>query len=471
MRRAGDRIRPACRLRPPPTASSSVPSCTQQRAKASSVSTLQSSPCEAMTAPEFLFGELFGIRAWRTHLVEQHKHRLADPAQHLDLGGDVAGVARMLGGVHEIQHNVRGRARRTHRLLAAPERAVTMPVPDLAQQPADRVVGQAQALHQSRRVAEARRVPQPQCIAGRGFEQQVQLREFGDMRRVAHLPTSRPSRVRASVVLPLLVCETRTSSTIGVAGWRHAAAPRRGPRLRSACRRSGAVRSTSATGKPRSAASARHAALRSCRRSSPPTPRRRAYGPVSRTTASGVSIDWRSVSRKRPWFSCSGVADALNTASCQREVVLAPRQTARRRLLVAERHARAQRESRRVAEQMPRQRLKAGHRRLVERVAVGHDANARTDGAKTPARGESRAPRVERKRGREPAFAPRGPDGQQQSRHDHRQAGGHRVQMDPRSGIAAALPPVMRIASIASTDGNGMPRSFAAGPSSVARNA
>ncbi len=123
----------------------------------------------------------------RADLVQQHDDRLADPAQHLHLERDVAGVVRVLGGVDEVQHGLRAVARRAHRLLAAPEGTVAVAVPHFAQQPAERVVGHAQPLHELRRVAEARRVGQAQHVAFGARQQRVRLGDVGDVRRVAHL--------------------------------------------------------------------------------------------------------------------------------------------------------------------------------------------------------------------------------------------------------------------------------------------
>ena len=50
--------------------------------------------------------------ARRPHLVQQQQHRLADPAEDLHLGLDVAGGGRRLGGVDQVQHDVGSRRAR-----------------------------------------------------------------------------------------------------------------------------------------------------------------------------------------------------------------------------------------------------------------------------------------------------------------------------------------------------------------------
>ena len=92
-------------------------------------------------------------------------------AEQLHLGRDVAGRLGRLGGVDEVEHHVGLVAHVAHRLLAGPERPVAPAVPDLAQEPADRLLDLAQALHQAHAVAEAGRVPEQQPLAFGRLEQ------------------------------------------------------------------------------------------------------------------------------------------------------------------------------------------------------------------------------------------------------------------------------------------------------------
>ena len=127
-------------------------------------------------------------------LVQQHDHGLRRPAEDLHLGVHVAGAGRVFAGVDEVEHDVGLVAHVAHRLLAAEERAVHVAVPDLGQEPADRVAAELQALEQPRAVAEARRVPQPQFVALRRVDQHVGVRGLGDVRRVAHFADVTPQQ-------------------------------------------------------------------------------------------------------------------------------------------------------------------------------------------------------------------------------------------------------------------------------------
>ena len=139
-----------------------------------------------MPAPALEIGVGRAI-ARRAELVQQHDDRLAGPRQQLHLGRDVAGCFRRLGGAEQVEQHVGLVAHVLQRLLGGPERAVAPAVPDLADEPADRVLGLAQAPHQPHAVAEARRVPELQPVALRRLQHRVDFGELGHVRRVADL--------------------------------------------------------------------------------------------------------------------------------------------------------------------------------------------------------------------------------------------------------------------------------------------
>ena len=231
-----------------------------------------------LRAPTLTLGFFLGMRARRSDLIQQHEHRLVEPAQDLRFGGQITGIAWRFRGVHEIEDHIGGRACGAYRLLAAPEGPVTVPIPDLAQQPADRIVGGAQALHQARGVAKARGVPQAQFITFRRAQQNVDLRHLRDMRGVAHftdlLAEQRSRERRLADVRVRDQCEVDPGGLErGVA---HGLPPSAGARSRSAVAISGVARSTHADGRPCDSTNARHALQRSPRRAAAPAcaPRR-----------------------------------------------------------------------------------------------------------------------------------------------------------------------------------------------------
>ena len=130
---------------------------------------------------------LLGRGPRRPGLVQQHDHRLADPRQHLELRREVAGVGRRLRRVDEVEHDVGLVAHVAHRLLRQPERAVAKAVPDLRQEPADRIALLRAA---ASRAARCRR--SPACPRGPGVSPSavsisvIRRRLGGDVRRVAH---------------------------------------------------------------------------------------------------------------------------------------------------------------------------------------------------------------------------------------------------------------------------------------------
>jgi hypothetical protein len=74
-----------------------------------------------------------------------------------------------------------------NRLLAGPERALAPTIPDLRDEPADRIADKLQALQQATGVAEPRSVPQHQRVAAR-LNQQIAGGDVGDVCGIAHLP-------------------------------------------------------------------------------------------------------------------------------------------------------------------------------------------------------------------------------------------------------------------------------------------
>ena len=147
-------------------ASNSVNSCTQQRANASKASTSRTWPDVGERGAPARGIRLFnGTLARRTGLVEQHEHGLADPLEHLELGGEVAGVGGRLGRVHEVEHHVGLLGDVAHRELAEPQHAVLVAVPHLRQEPPDGVTVLPQPARESHAVAEARGVPQREQVA------------------------------------------------------------------------------------------------------------------------------------------------------------------------------------------------------------------------------------------------------------------------------------------------------------------
>ncbi len=71
-------------------------------------------------------------------LVQEKNDRLADPFEHLHFHSDIRGRFGKVRGVDQIKDDVGLLADIAHRLLAAPERTVGQPVPDLAEDPSDR---------------------------------------------------------------------------------------------------------------------------------------------------------------------------------------------------------------------------------------------------------------------------------------------------------------------------------------------
>ena len=130
--------------------------------------------------------------ARRAQLVQQQQDRLAEPAEDLHLGLDVAGGGRRLGGVDQVEHDIALVLHVADRLLAAVERPVGEAVPHLGEQPADRVLAEAQTPEQARAVAESRRVPQPERLALRRVDQHVALGGVGHVRLVPHLADVAP---------------------------------------------------------------------------------------------------------------------------------------------------------------------------------------------------------------------------------------------------------------------------------------
>jgi len=119
-------------------------------------------------------------------LVEQQQHRAVHPGQQFQLQRNVPGRGRLLGCVDQVKNDIRFFLDVSYGLLAAPQRTVGHPIPDLVQEPAERVALVTQAQHQSTSVTETRCVPQPQPGLGR-FDQRVGLADFRDVSLVAYL--------------------------------------------------------------------------------------------------------------------------------------------------------------------------------------------------------------------------------------------------------------------------------------------
>jgi hypothetical protein len=164
-----------------------------------------------VAAPQGLVGGVLVAGAGFAELVEQDQHRFADPGQDLHLGGHVAGLAGLLGRIDQIEHHVGLLAHVADGLLAGPEGAVAPAVPHLGEQPAHRVALQAQAL--------MRRALSPKPGVSHRLStwpSALSIMRWHSARAVTWAssrisPTSRPMRLRARVVLPVLVWETRLS--------------------------------------------------------------------------------------------------------------------------------------------------------------------------------------------------------------------------------------------------------------------
>ena len=74
-----------------------------------------------------------------------------------------------------------------HGLLAAEEGAVGKAIPDLGEQPAERIRVLLESAQQTHAVAETRRVPELETIAPRRLEERVAFGLQGDVREVADL--------------------------------------------------------------------------------------------------------------------------------------------------------------------------------------------------------------------------------------------------------------------------------------------
>ena len=139
-----------------------------------------------------------------SNLVQQHERRLAEPVEDLQFRLDVAGGGRFFRRVDDVQHDVRRLARRTHGLLAAPERTVREAIPHLREKPADRLAARCQAPLQAHAVAKSGRVPEHEFV-GRGTpHQHVRFSDFGDVGAVHDgadvTPQQRPCQRRLADV-------------------------------------------------------------------------------------------------------------------------------------------------------------------------------------------------------------------------------------------------------------------------------
>ena len=140
-----------------------------------------------MTAPRVDIPgfEIGGPR--RAELIQQDHDGLADPAEDAHLGIDVASRRRLFRCVNEVQDDVGVIAHVAHGLLAAPERPVGEPVPDLRQEPPERIAALLEAAQQPHAVAEPRRVPQHERVALRRLDQRVAFGDLGHVRGIPHL--------------------------------------------------------------------------------------------------------------------------------------------------------------------------------------------------------------------------------------------------------------------------------------------
>ena len=219
------------------------------------------------------------MAARRAHLVQEQHDGLADPAEDLHLGLDVARGRGSLGGVDEIEDHVALVLDVADRLLAAVEGAIGQAVPYLREEPPDRVVAHAKTLAEARAVAESRRVPQAQCLAAGGVDQDVTLGGLGDVRLVAHLadvpPQEGPCERRLADVgmgHEAQIHDGRRARGHGAhagAGC-HSAARRRSTAPPSAAAVCSAARSRTHARRPRAATNASQAARRATSRSAKP---------------------------------------------------------------------------------------------------------------------------------------------------------------------------------------------------------
>ena len=127
-------------------------------------------------------------------LVQQHDDRLVEPGQHREFRRQIARIARTLGRVEQVEHDVGPVARRHHRLLAQVEGPIRPAIPDLGQEPADRIARRAQAPVQADRIAQARGIAQQQPIALVGADQFMDLGFAGHMGFVADLADIAPEQ-------------------------------------------------------------------------------------------------------------------------------------------------------------------------------------------------------------------------------------------------------------------------------------
>ena len=117
-------------------------------------------------------------------LVQQHQRGLAQPFEDAQLRGYVARDRGILRRVGDVEHDVGSIARGAHRLLTAPERPIGEPVPQLRQEPADRLAALLEATQQSHAVAEPRRVPQHELVSAFRPQEHMGLGRLGHVRAV-----------------------------------------------------------------------------------------------------------------------------------------------------------------------------------------------------------------------------------------------------------------------------------------------
>ena len=169
-------------------------------------------------APARLVRFLLVARPRLAGLVEQHDDRLADPLEHGHLRRQVAGVLGRFGRVDEVEHDVGLVANVRDRLLRQPERAVAKAIPDLREEPADRIALLRESLRKARAVAEARRVPEDQRIAFGRVDHRIGRRLERDVRRVAHFAdVAAEQRARERRLARVRVRDQRQRDCVGVA--------------------------------------------------------------------------------------------------------------------------------------------------------------------------------------------------------------------------------------------------------------
>ena len=270
-------------------------------------------------------------------------------------------------------------------------------------------------------------------------------------------PTSRPSSVRASVVLPTLVCDTRLrcrwcgafdhatkAAGRGPASMRPAARPRPRPCRRRAGRRTAARM-------PSEVPSADQAPRRSARRGEA-APKRCANAPSSTSISAGSA----SVRIRRPWLSASGVAPRSNSAT--RSVPAAGRRA--RLVLGAVGHGGRHLPLQALAEDPREQRLQRRQCGGIGRVRMRPHLHRRAATALLAQQAlEIGLLQRQRQAPLQPARAPGGPQRQRQPRQHHQQHQLPGIEVDPRRGRRAGRvrPAGTRSACTPATSGTAMP--------------